>query len=251
MLLNHTSGLPEYFDNPRISRIIANDSRHHWTRAEVLAALKRAQFAPGTRFSYTNSNYVVLGGILERLTGMTIESYFQRMIATPARMASSTFAYRASRSDEFAHPYLQSQTGSLTDQFVPGLGIPTDYWGQVWTDGGLASTATDLARFGNALFNGRLVRPPTLALMTYMAPHDYGLGIYDQSTDGHRWLGHDGAYGGYESENWTDASRHVTIAVTTNINEPDNAPTAASQIIWRALVRAYDRTMTCRGCCAT
>ena len=61
----------------------------------------------------------------------------------------------------FAHPYFL-EGGSRRDGFVPGVGIPADYWGTVWTDGGLASTATDMARFGDALFRGRLLRRETL-----------------------------------------------------------------------------------------
>ena len=141
-----------------------------------------------------------------------------------------------------AHPYLQANNGFLSDQWIPGYGLSNDYWGEVWTDGGLASTATDLARFGNALLSGRLVSAPTVAEMTNMGPNDYGLGIFDQSFDAHRWLGHDGDYGGFESEDWTDPTRHVSITVTTNVEESDNAPDAASDRIWRAVVQAYDRS---------
>jgi D-alanyl-D-alanine carboxypeptidase len=251
MLLNHTSGLADYFNNPRINKIIKNQPGHHWTRPEIIAAIGRPQFRPGARYKYTNTNYVVLGGILERVTGRSIESNFRGAVARPAGMQLSTFTYRPARSSSWLpHPYDQNSDGSLTDNWVPGLGISSDYWGPVWTDGGLASTATDLARFGQALFAGRLVNRKTLAQMTVMGPFDYGLGIYDQRFDGHRWLGHDGDYGGFESENWTDPARHLTLAVTTDLTEPDSAPDTASDRIWRALVAAYDRTAgatpTCR-----
>jgi CubicO group peptidase (beta-lactamase class C family) len=118
----------------------------------------------------------------------------------------------------------------------------------VWTDGGLASTASDLARFGNALFTGRLVDPASLASMLVMGPNDYGRGIYDQTHDGHRWLGHNGAYGGFESEDWTDPSRMVTVTVTTNVMEPDNANYAASDLIWQAVAQAFDHNVTTAAC---
>jgi D-alanyl-D-alanine carboxypeptidase len=250
MLLNMTSGLPEYFDNATISNIIDNDPAHVWTRNEITSALAtmKLQFAPGTQYSYTDSNFVVLGGIIEQLTGMTIENYFTKTISTPAGMTQSTFTYYPKDSDEFAHPYDQNSNGSLSDQWTPGLGISSDYWGPVWTDGGIASTAGDLARFGNALFRERLVDAASLATMTMMGKYDYGLGIFDQYYDGHRWLGHNGAYGGFESEDWTDPARTVTIAVTTNVMEPDNANYAASDVIWEALVKAYDKTAPAATC---
>ena len=241
MLLNHTSGLADYFDNPRINNIVSNQPRHHWTRQEVISAIGRPQFPPGARFLYTNTNYVVLGGILEKVTGKPVETYFQRAVARPAGMRLSTFTYRPARSAAwFPHPYALNGDGSLTDDWVPGYGISSDYWGPVWGDGGLASTATDLARFGQALFRGRLVSRATLAQMTAVGPHDYGLGIYDQRFDGHRWLGHEGSYGGFESENWTDPIRQVTVTITTNLDEPDSAADTISDRIWRAVVNAYD-----------
>lgn len=249
MLLNMTSGLPEYTSDPRISNIIDNDPRHHWTRDEVLTGLGKAQFPPGARYEYTNTNYIALGGILERVTGTSIENNFQRMIARPSGMTSSTFIPNPAGTRQLAHPYVTENDGSLTDDWIPGYGLSNDYWGQVWTDGGLASTATDLARFGNALLRNRLVRPATVAQMINVGPNDYGLGIYDQSFDGHYWLGHDGDYGGYESENWTDRSRRATIAVTTDLEESDKAPDSTSDRIWRSVVSAYDRSRpgTCTG----
>jgi D-alanyl-D-alanine carboxypeptidase len=239
-LLNMTSGLPDYLNNTALSNIIDNQPRHRWTRSEVLAAIGKPQFAPGARYQYSNSNYLILGGIIEQLTGRTIESNFRTTIAAPAGMTSSTFIPTAAGTARMAHPYTQSSNGALTDWWIPGYGLSNDYWGQVWTDGGLASTATDLARFGNALSRGRLVRPATVAQMTNVGPNDYGLGIYGQSFDRHYWLGHDGDYGGFESEDWTDRSRQVSIAVTTNLTEADNAPDTASDRIWRAVVTAYD-----------
>jgi D-alanyl-D-alanine carboxypeptidase len=238
MLLNMTSGLPEYLDNPRIDDIINNDPRHRWTREEVLSGLGKAQFPPGAHYRYTNTNFIALGGILERITGTSIEGNFQRRIARPAGMTSSTFLPSAAGTSRMAQPY-QATGRTLTDWWIPGYGLSTDYWGPVWTDGGLASTATDLARFGNALLGDRLVNAASVTQMTNVGSNGYGLGIYEQSFDRHNWLGHDGDYAGFESEDWTDPSRQVSVAVTTNLTESDNAPDTASDRIWRAVVKAY------------
>jgi D-alanyl-D-alanine carboxypeptidase len=241
MLLNHTSGLQELWDDPHTEALIDDDPAHQWTRDEVLAGIRRPQFAPGARYRYTNTNYVVLGGIVEQVTGQSIEERFQQGIAGPAGMTRSTFAYQPWRSREFAHPYYQDDDGVLRDNWVPGLGISSDFWGPVWTDGGLASTAPDLARFGDALANGRLVNEATLRqMLDFSGPDDYGLGIYAKRFDGHWWIGHDGDYGGYESENWHDPDRNVTITLTTDVTENDDADDTFSDSMWSALVRAYD-----------
>ena len=112
-------------------------------------------------------------------------------------------------------------------------------WGPVFTDGGLASSSLDLARFGNALLGGRLVRATAVRQMTHIGRGDYGFGIRDRSFDGHLWLGHRGYFGGFEAEDWSDPSRQLTIAVATNLQIVGGEPTSTH--IWRAIARAYDR----------
>jgi D-alanyl-D-alanine carboxypeptidase len=242
MLLDHTSGLDDYFDSPHINKLIAEHPDHHWKRSELLKAIKRTLFKPGTKFSYSNSNYVVLGGILEKVTRRGIEKLFRERIGGPLGLASSTFAYHPEQSGLFAHPYLRSNAG-LQDQFAPGIGVPSDFWGPVWTDGGLASTSEDLARFGDGLFEGRLLKPKTLRTMAHLDRFGGGLGLFPLKYAGHTWLGHNGRYGGYETEIWNEASRRVTIAVSTDLNQ-------SSLITWQRLVAAYDQNETSGPACA-
>src|SRR5258706_11894535 len=84
-----------------------------------------------------------------------------------------------------AHPYSRSTGGTRTDMWVDGHGLSDDNWGPVWTDGGLASNAGDLARFGDALMSGKLVKPSTVSEMADTGPNNYGLGMLGQSYDGH------------------------------------------------------------------
>jgi D-alanyl-D-alanine carboxypeptidase len=232
MLLDHTSGLNDYFDSAQLNQTIVQHPDHHWTRAEVLKAVKRTLFKPGTRSSYSNSNYVVLGGIVEKVTKGPVERAFRNRIVAPAGLTHSTFTYRPEQSDLFAHPYTRGSAG-LHDEFVAGVGLPSDFWGPVWTDGGLASTAEDLARFGDALFERRLLSAKTLKTMTHIDRFGGGLGLFPFDYGGHRWLGHNGRYAGYESEIWNDAKRRVTIAVTTNVSR-------SSLATWQGVVAAYD-----------
>src|SRR5687768_11382445 len=97
MLLNHTSGLSEYFDDPRIAKIISDEPAHRWTRGEVLSAIDRSLFAPGTRYRYTNSNYVILGGIVEKVSRAPVESVFRARIADRLGLVDSTMTYQPER----------------------------------------------------------------------------------------------------------------------------------------------------------
>ncbi len=246
MLLRHRSGLPDYEDAPSLQAAL-NDPRHRWTRDEIIRALsaKRPLFAPGSHYRYTNSNFVVLGGILEQVGGRSIEQAFQSGIAAPLGLTHSSFA-TPHDSPLFAHPY--SVYPPPTDQWVPGYGIGSDTLGPVWTDGGLATTALDLARFGDGLFGGRLVTAATLAQMTRIDGSQEGLGVEASDFDGLTWLGHSGSYGGFESEVWYDGTRGVTIALTTNMDEADSAADTTSDRIWVDVAGAYDNAAPDGAC---
>ncbi len=243
MLLNMTSGLPDYIDNPRIDWMIQHRPRHHWTVDEVLTGLGtglgRAKFFPGQKYQYSDTNYIVLGAILERLTHRSIERDFQQLIARPLGITSATFVPTPAAEARVAHPYLLYRSGSLISQWIPGFGVSSAVWGPVFTDGGLASSSLDMARFGNDLLGGRLLGEAAVRQMTRIGRGDYGFGIRDRSFDGHYWLGHRGYFGGFEAEDWTDPSRQLTIAVATNLQLVGGGP--ISTLIWTAITQAYDR----------
>jgi CubicO group peptidase (beta-lactamase class C family) len=243
MLLNMTSGLRDYLYNPRIEWMMAHRPRHHWTVDQVLTGLGGGlgspRFLPGRGFQYSDTNYIVLGGILEQVTHRSIERDLQELIARPLGITSMTFVPTATAKAQLAHPYLRQADGLLTSQWIPGFGVSTSVWGPVFTDGGLAASSRDVARFANALLGGRLLEAKALSQMTQIGPGDYGFGMRGRSFGGRSWLGHRGYFGGFEAENWTDPSRQVTIAVATNLQIAGGAP--ISTAIWTAIARAYDR----------
>src|SRR5690349_19966203 len=100
-------------------------------------------------------------------------------------MTSATFVNTQAARALMAHPYLLSRNGSLTSEWIPGFGVSTAVWGPVFTDGGLASSSLDLARFGYALQGGRLVTASALRQMTQISRCDYGFGMRDRSFGGH------------------------------------------------------------------
>ncbi len=103
--------------------------------------------------SYSNTNYIVLGAVIEEMTGRSIEETFRSLLAVPLGLNDSSWLYDPALFDDGAHPYLERRNGELTDGWDDGF-VSTDYVGEVWTDGGLATTGADLARFANALVVG-------------------------------------------------------------------------------------------------
>ena len=243
MLLNMTSGLPDYLYNPRIDWMMDHRPRHHWTVDQVLTGLGTGlgtpKFPPGHAYQYSDTNYIVLGAILERITHSSIERDFQQLIARPLGITSATFVPTPAAKARMPHPYLLYRNGSLASPWIPGFGVSSAVWGPVFTDGGLASSALDLAWFGNALLGGRLAGATAVRQMTHIGRGDYGFGMRDRSFDRHFWLGHRGYFGGFEAEDWSDPSRQLTIAVATNLQIVGGEPTSTD--IWTAIARAYDR----------
>jgi D-alanyl-D-alanine carboxypeptidase len=237
-LLGHTSGYPDAEGDPTILRWLS-DPNHVWERDQVLRRVEPVRSPPGKRFSYCNSCYVMLGGIIHNATGSEIGEEFERLVARPAGIEGQAIFERLPwDAGRIAHGY--SNKHKLIDTFAGAklLGVPTGVWGVMWTDGGIAATATGVARFTDALFGGRILQASTLAMMIAPGPdHSYGLGTYRMHFDGHEWQGHDGFYYGFTSVTMYDFTRRLTITVLTNLT--DNGDPAFA--IWNALAKAYDR----------
>jgi D-alanyl-D-alanine carboxypeptidase len=243
MLLNMTSGLPDYLSNPRVQQMIHQHPRHHWTVDQVLSGLGTGLgaplFTPGSRFQYSDTNYIVLGAILRRITHSSTQQDFEQLIGRPAGITSGTFVPSPAAEARLAHPYVLTPDGALASRWIPGYGVASVVWGPVFTDGGLAISSPDFARFGNALIGDRLVGPSQVRQMTRIGRGDYGFGIRGRNFGGRLWLGHRGYFGGFEAEEWSNRSQQITIATVTDLQtSADSEPTSTR--IWTAVTRAYE-----------
>jgi D-alanyl-D-alanine carboxypeptidase len=237
MLLDHTAGYPDVEDQePFLSRLTISsasfDPNRAWTRGELLARQRPPAFPPGSTSEYSNSNYLLLGEVLERAGGADADAALQRGIAAPLRLRETTYATRPGLARRMARSY-EWFGERYNDHWAGARAVPTDVIGPVWTDGGVVTTAREAARFGDALHRGRLLAAGTLAAMakpTAVSGTDrYGLGTYAFAEAGRTWQGHDGSYGGYESMLFTDRRAKLTLAVLTN-TDGDAASSAFSAL---------------------
>jgi D-alanyl-D-alanine carboxypeptidase len=235
-LLQHTSGLPNYLNTPRIQRLLSSEPEHAWTRAEVLRAIGHPAYRPGTRTSYSDSNYIALGGIVEAIEHEPFEEDFQSLVAQPLHLSSSSWRYDDAQIGRFAHPTIERAGGSRFDPWGSGT-IPTAHWGEVWTDGGLATTATELAEIGHATVMGPLLKPGTRRQMMNLNSDGVGLGVFGKAFLGRPWIGHAGLWAGFTSEQWTYRRRGLTIAVLTNL-EPAPGDENPAEGVFKALAKA-------------
>lgn len=172
-LLAHRSGLPEYADSELAPAVIADPART-WAPADVLklVADQPRDFAPGAKFAYSNTNYIVAGLLLERVTGKTLAENLRSRIVEPLGLESTYFA-----PDDTGSPI-----GGFSNSLPGGDTSGASYRALETTAGAagaLVSTASDLAIFIRALAHGRLLDKQTYAQMTKGLP-DTGqtLGIF-------------------------------------------------------------------------
>ncbi|AVX04181.1 serine-type D-Ala-D-Ala carboxypeptidase [Maritalea myrionectae] len=208
-LLQHTSGLAEYLTDDFIDESTATPTKR-WSPAEALtfAYDEPAAFAPGTDFEYTNTNYVLLGHVLAQLDG-SLEQSLEKHIFRNAGMTASTVGANA-RAKNLAHGYEIS--GADASQMA---------WASTLGDGPVVTTAADLGLFLRALFESQsILTPDMLAQMRTGSSSNpsYGLGLGIETDRWGVWLGHSGAYEGYESFERHYPEHDATLVLLINGN---------------------------------
>jgi D-alanyl-D-alanine carboxypeptidase len=152
-LLDHTSGLADVF-NDTTRRGIEEQPNRPWSAAEIFASLHEPWYAPGDGWAYANTNYFLLGLVVERLTGQTLASELERRFIGPLGLGTTRML--GTGSEEVLEP-------AWTTIF--------------WASGAMVSSAADLARWGDALYTDDVLSATTRAEMLAVNHEDYGLGV--------------------------------------------------------------------------
>jgi D-alanyl-D-alanine carboxypeptidase len=234
-LLSHTSGLFEYQrDEGFVSAVIADPARE-WSPRELvrIATAHPPLFPPGTGWSYSNTNYVLLGLVVEAVTGKTIDQQLRERIFDPLALAATSFPAGTGIEGEHAQGYIGFATlpslpfGTLMDVtsvVSPSIG---------WAAGGIVSNGDDLTKFFSALLGGRLLRPDLLTAMRTVAPgSDYGLGLLKVQTRCGRAFGHLGDGPGYRTVAYASPNGRRVVVVMVNVD--------ATYVSWFELERAAE-----------
>lgn len=222
-LLQHTSGLFNYTDILFADADEFLRNRFRTFSAEQLLALAVAQpplFEPGTSWSYSNTNYVVLGLIIERITGRRYGAEVARRVLRPLDLDNTHVPGARAR---LPHPHARGYLGVERDG-QPTLVDVTELNPSIaWAAGEMVSTTRDLNRFLRALLGGRLVRPAQLAeMLTPVGEAEYGLGVYRFQVPGGPTLwGHDGGIPGFVTValSTLDASGQIALSINPGLGD--------------------------------
>jgi D-alanyl-D-alanine carboxypeptidase len=238
-LLQHTSGLPEYVDTGAILK----DLQRYYEPRELLdsALAQKAHFSPGAKWEYNNTNYLLAGLIIQKVTGRPLGEEINRRIVDRIGLRHTYFPTPGSMTIREPHPKgYHRDTADSPWREVTEL---DPSWG--WAAGAVISTNSDLNRFYAALLDGKLLPPAQFAQMRTTVPAKefgpgarYGLGLASKPLPcGGVYWGHGGTIPGYDTLGGvTEDGRAVNIALTSIITDPatsQHAQTAVEKTLCR------------------
>ena len=230
-VLSHTSGYQDYWPQdyvpPFMTRPISAE--------EILKiwAQKPLDFDPGTKWEYSNTNYVIAGLIVEKVSGMPLLQFLGTQIFAPLGMQSVSNIDQDSLGDTDATGYMRYALGPLRV-------APKEGKGWLFAAGELAMPAQDLAKWDIGMLDQRLLNPATYREMQTAVRLKngvgvkYGLGVFVDSQSGHRFLGHGGEVSGFTSDNLVFPDDRAAIVVLTN-QDSTGAPAEIGRQIAKAL----------------
>lgn len=209
-LMNHVSGYRDYYpldfvDRRMLKPITGDDLLKEYAGMPL-------DFAPGTRFSYTNTGYILLGRVVEKVSGEPLGKFMQTRIFAPLGMTHTVLEPKPS--DNPLPSYVRFCLGE------PELAV-NEANGWIGGAGAIYSTPTDLAKWDLALIDGTLLKPESFRLMTTPrilkngAVSNYGCGQGIQEREGVRSYGHGGAVSGFIADNvFVPVTRSAFIILT-------------------------------------
>jgi D-alanyl-D-alanine carboxypeptidase len=240
-LLDHTSGMFNYTEDQTFGDAVVSQPSRTWQPRELVgyATSHGPLFPPGSSWSYSNTNYVLLGLVVETVTGTPLEQQLRERIIGPLGLPATSFPSEVGIAGPHAHGYIGTATlplprGTLLD--VTDLLSPT----HLWAAGALVSNGDDVTRFFSRLLGGKLLRPDLLTAMKTAAPRStYGLGLERVPTGcGGQAFGHVGDFPGYRSVAYALPNGRRAAFVAVNID--------ATRVSWDELRTAARRAL-CDG----
>jgi D-alanyl-D-alanine carboxypeptidase len=222
-LLSHTSGYQDYWPQDYVMPMMLQPV----TAAKILDmwARKPLDFEPGTKWQYSNTNYVIAGVIIEKVSGKPLLQFLKEKVFSPLGMASVANIDEKKLGDTDPTGYMRYALGPL--RLAPKEGP-----GWLFAAGELAMTAEDLAKWNISIMDQKLLRPASYRELEREAQLNngmgtrYGLGVSLATEAGHRAVSHGGEVSGFVSQSIVFPDERVSVVALTN----QDASSAAGDI---------------------
>lgn len=225
------SGLPDYLQNEEFDNAVAADPTRRFTPEELLgwAFAGPAAFPPGGRYQYSNTNYILLGLLVEKLSGQSLPDYLAEHVLGPLGLSGTIFPTGA----EFPEPHARGYTEPIGGS---GPAVDASGWtgSYTWAAGAMISTLADMRVWVPALARGDLLSPALQAerLQSPPAPDlpaglGYGMGVFEAAG----WIGHNGSLPGYQTVAMYLPERRITVVVMLNTDiTPPGGPQPSTAV---------------------
>ncbi|MGA3028961.1 MAG: serine hydrolase [Bryobacteraceae bacterium] len=207
-LLTHTSGIPSFTSFPDY----ASQEPFPTTPEKLVARFrdKPLDFQPGEKWSYSNSGYVLLGYLIEKVSGESYEKFVQENIFTPLGMKDSGYDSNSAIIPRRAAGYAHGKDGPVNAGYID-MSVP-------FSAGALYSTTGDLLRWEQGLFGGKLLSAASLAKMTTPFKEDYACGLSVHTVNGHKAIDHGGGIEGFNTFLAWYPEDKLTVVALANLN---------------------------------
>jgi CubicO group peptidase (beta-lactamase class C family) len=207
-LLGHTSGIPNFTSLKEFGAWAA--SAHTWDEEYAFFKDKPLDFEPGAKFSYSNSNYEVLGGILQKVSGKSYGDLLRERLFAPLGMNDSGLDGDELVLPKRAEGYSPGPKGLLVAR-SESMSVP-------FSAGSIYSTTGDLLKWEHGLVGGRVLSADSLKAMTTPGKGDYGLGVMIHNEDGVTVVEHGGGIEGFNTNLIYVPEKRLCVVVLANVN---------------------------------
>jgi CubicO group peptidase (beta-lactamase class C family) len=208
-VLSHTAGIPNFtaFPDYRVLQVQPTTLEKTYGRFRD----KPLEFEPGTSWKYSNSGYLLLSYLVEKISGQKYEEYLRQNVMGRAGMSDSGYDLNATVMRHRASGYTPARDGLMNAPYVD-MTVPSGA-------GALYSTTEDLLRWEQALFGGKVLSPESLLKMTTQVRNNYGYGLMLREGP-HRTIGHGGSINGFNTQLTYFPDDKVVVVVLGNVNGP-------------------------------
>ncbi|MBW1784977.1 MAG: beta-lactamase family protein [Deltaproteobacteria bacterium] len=239
-LLNHTGGVFSFEDHPdAFDALLFSDPLRVWTPEEIFANfLLPPPFSPGGGWLYSNTGYLILGRIIEAVTGSSVSAQLRTRFLNPLGLNDTFLMHEEPVTKEIAHSWHD----------FDGDGFPEDitslhqasYYSSIWTAGAMVATAEDLARWIHLLFHeGRVLQDASLEqMLDFYGPivntppiSGYGLGAVEIVFAGETFWGHSGGDFGITAAGLYLPATGCALAILLNLGEDEKANVIMTEIL--------------------
>jgi D-alanyl-D-alanine carboxypeptidase len=234
-LASMTSGLENYTLSDTFDATLVSDPHKEWTPQELLdlAIGEPLLFQPGRGFSYSNTNTVLIGLVVQQVSGESIGDYIKRHITDPIGMTQTSFPLDSALPD----PHAQGYANDTPDKSVANATDWNPSW--TWAAGQMVSTLRDLRTWaprlatGRGLLGAKMQRERAKSVAGAGDPITYGLGLFNV----HGWLGHNGSLPGYQTLALYRPQTRTTIVALINTDIERTPSIAPSTLVGEAITK--------------